>query len=76
MLLPDVDGALVELRHALDELGSDGVALQSNTSAVYLGDARYQPLYAELDAPQAVVFVNPTSPPCHHRVALGRPGPC
>jgi len=73
--LPDVDGALAETRYALDELGSDGVAVETSTDGVYLGDARYEPLYAELNARQAVVFVHPTSPACHEQVALGRPRP-
>jgi len=73
--LPDVEGSLAELKHALDHLGSDGVALETNSEGHYLGDERYQPLWAELDRRKAVVFVHPTSPPCHQAVALGRPRP-
>lgn len=39
--LPDVDGALAELRPAMDELGCDGVTVEINTGGSYLGDARY-----------------------------------
>lgn len=73
--LPDVEGSLAELAHALDVLGSDGVTLESNAGGVYLGDRRYEPLWSELDRRRAVVFVHPTSPPCHEAVALGRPRP-
>ena len=73
--LPDVDGALTELAYALDELGSDGVTVETNTAGIYLGDERYEPLYAELDRRQAVVFVHPTSPPYAEQIALGRPRP-
>ena len=73
--LPDVEGSLAELAHALDVLGSDGVALESNCEGVYLGDARYEPLWSELNRRCAVVFVHPTSPPCHEALALGRPRP-
>ncbi len=73
--LPDVDGALAELAHALDELGSDGVSVTTNTAGVYLGDARYEPLYAELNRRRALVFVHPAAPPCAEKVALGRPLP-
>lgn len=73
--VPDVDGALAELGYALDELGSDGVAIETNSAGGYLGDRRYEPLYAELDRRRALVFVHPTSPPGAERLALGRPSP-
>lgn len=73
--LPDVDAALAESAYALDELGSNGVILESNTGGVYLGDRRYEPLYTALNRRQAVVFVHPTSPPCADQLALGRPRP-
>ncbi|HEY7018885.1 MAG TPA: amidohydrolase family protein [Gaiellaceae bacterium] len=59
--LPDVDAAVEEARHALDELGADGVALLTNHAGVYQGDERLEPLYEELDARRAVTFVHPTS---------------
>ena len=73
--LPHVQASLAELAYALDHLGSDGVTLETNTAGIYLGDPRYEPLYAELDRRQAVVFVHPTSPPCAEQIALGRPRP-
>ncbi|WP_062344925.1 amidohydrolase family protein [Herbidospora yilanensis] len=73
--LPDVEGALAEAGHALDELGSDGVALMSNAHGRYLGDPAYEPLWEELDRRRAVVFVHPTSPVNHEQVAMGRPRP-
>lgn len=36
--LPDVEGALAETAHALDVLGADGVAVETNHHGVYLGD--------------------------------------
>jgi predicted TIM-barrel fold metal-dependent hydrolase len=73
--LPDTGGALAELSRALDELGSDGVTVETNAGGRYLGDARYEPLYAELDRRRAVVFVHPTSPPDAERLTAGRPRP-
>lgn len=73
--LPDVEGSLAELARALDELGCDGVTVETNTAGVYLGDPRYAPLWTELDRRGAPVFVHPTSPPHAEAIALGRPRP-
>jgi predicted TIM-barrel fold metal-dependent hydrolase len=73
--LPDVGGALAELTHALDVLGSDGIALLTNARGVYLGDERYTELYAELDRRGGTVFVHPVAPPNWRLVSLDRPRP-
>jgi predicted TIM-barrel fold metal-dependent hydrolase len=73
--LPDVDGALEEIAFAFDELGADGVALLTHTHGVYLGDARLEPVFAELDRRGAVVYLHPTSPVCWEQSSLGRPRP-
>jgi predicted TIM-barrel fold metal-dependent hydrolase len=59
--LPDVDGALEELHHALDVLGADGVLLLSNHGGVYPGDPRLAPLLDELDRRAATVFLHPAA---------------
>jgi 6-methylsalicylate decarboxylase len=73
--LPDVDGALTELERAVDELGCDGVTIETNAGGSYLGDPRFEPLFAELDRRRTPVFVHPTSPPHADVIALGRPRP-
>ncbi len=73
--LPDAAGSLEELRYALDELGSDGVTVESNAHGSYLGDESFEPVWAELSRRQAVVFVHPTSPACADAICLGRPAP-
>jgi len=65
--LPDVDGALAEMDHALDTLGADGIMLLSNYSGVYLGDALFEPVFAELSRRGCAVLVHP--------VASGSPVP-
>jgi predicted TIM-barrel fold metal-dependent hydrolase len=71
--LPDFDGAFRELEHALDTLRADGVILLSHYAEKYLGDAVFEPLWAELDRRQAVVFVHPAQPPL--RAVDGVAGP-
>ena len=57
--LPDVDGALEAVRHAYDDLATDGVILLANSRGTYLGDRAFEPLMAELDRRRAVVLVHP-----------------
>ncbi|MFF1746365.1 amidohydrolase family protein [Streptomyces mirabilis] len=60
--LPDVEGAVSEAEHALDEMGADGVVLLSNYEGVYLGDAKYAPLWDALNRRSAIVFIHPGHP--------------
>jgi 6-methylsalicylate decarboxylase len=71
--LPDVDGSLEELRHALDVLQLDGVVLFSNARGVYLGDKRLTELFDELQSRKAVVFVHPNASPDPAAHSLGLP---
>ncbi len=73
--LPDVDASLKEIARAFDDLGADGVILESNIGGMYLGDPKLAPVFAELNARKAVVFLHPTSPACFEAVHLGRPAP-
>jgi predicted TIM-barrel fold metal-dependent hydrolase len=62
--LPDIEASVKEAIRALDELGADGIVLETNSGGVYLGDPPLEPLYAELDRRAAVIFIHPTSPAC------------
>lgn len=73
--LPDVDAALQEIRYAFDVLKAHGVVLMTHFDGIYLGDERFDPIYAELDRRRAVVFIHPTSPTCFEHTSLGYPRP-
>lgn len=73
LTLPDVDGALAETAYAFDELNADGVVLLSNAHGSYLGEKAFEPLWEELDARQAVVFIHPTEPPIEMLPGLPSP---
>jgi predicted TIM-barrel fold metal-dependent hydrolase len=75
--LPDIDGALAEAAYAFDTLNADGVTVETNHHGIYMGDKRLDPLFAELNRRQAVVFMHPTSPscPCCQTLSLGYPRP-
>lgn len=73
--LPDVDAAVSEARYALDELGADGITVETNHHGMYLGDARLEPLFAEVAHRGSVVFIHPTTPFRGEHLALGYPRP-
>jgi predicted TIM-barrel fold metal-dependent hydrolase len=73
--MPDITASLSELRRAFDELGCDGVILQTNTDGVYLGAPAFAPIFEELNRRKATLFLHPTSPACFEALGLGRPAP-
>jgi predicted TIM-barrel fold metal-dependent hydrolase len=78
--LDDIQGCLAEIAYAFDTLGADGVSMTSSygvgSDAKYVGDDLYDPIWAELDRRQAVVFLHggmvPSSTPFPHEF-LGLP---
>ena len=73
--MPDVDGSLEELTYAMDTLHADGIGLKTNVQGIYLGDAKFEPIFQELNRRKALVFIHPTSPACWQQCAMGYPRP-
>jgi 6-methylsalicylate decarboxylase len=71
--LPDVDGTLDQIAYALDVLELDGVSIFTNAGGTYLGDGRFDPIFAELQRRSAVVFVHPAASPDPIAHTLGLP---
>jgi len=71
--LADPARAVVEIPRASEELGADGFAALSNFDGVYLGDPRFEPVWAELDRLGATLFIHPTTRG-YGDLALGRTG--
>jgi 6-methylsalicylate decarboxylase len=62
--LPDRDGSLAEIAHALDRLGADGIGILTSYYDRWPGDPAFDAVFAELNRRRAVVFVHPTAPLC------------
>lgn len=57
--LPDVEGAILETAHVMDELGALGMKVATNMGGVYLGDKRFDPLMEEWDRRKMLVIIHP-----------------
>jgi 6-methylsalicylate decarboxylase len=71
--LPDIEGSLEQIAYSLEVLELDGVSVMTNAGGSYLGDTRFDPIFAELQRRAAVVFVHPTLSPDPIAHTLGLP---
>ena len=71
--LPDVEGTLEQIAYAFDVLELDGVSMLTNAGGSYLGDDRFDDIFAELQRRAAVAFIHPTASPDPIAHTLGLP---
>jgi 6-methylsalicylate decarboxylase len=66
--MDNLDAALAEVSHGFDSLRANGVCLFTSYTGRYLGDASFDPLFAELNRRKVVVYVHPTNAACCTRL--------
>jgi 6-methylsalicylate decarboxylase len=66
--MDDMDAALKEVAYGFDVLKAQGVGLFTSYSGHWLGDAQFDPLFAEFERRKAIVYVHPTSAACCSRL--------
>lgn len=57
---PSIDGSLQEIAYAMEKLGALGVKVPSNARGIYLGDERWEKIFAELNRRRALTIVHPS----------------
>jgi len=62
--LPDVDASLKEITYALDTLKLDGIGTLTSIGTKYMGDKSFEPVWAELNRRNAIVYTHPGASPC------------
>ncbi|CAN0114550.1 unnamed protein product [Phaeothamnion confervicola] len=75
LALPDVDGSLKEIDHALGTLKADGFALTTNYIDKYPGEKAFAPVFDELNRRKAVVYFHPTAASFAFNLIPGVPPP-
>lgn len=63
--LPDISATLEEIDRAVED-DCDGFALMTNYHGIYLGDAKFDSVFARLNELRSTVFIHPTKPCTHN----------
>ena len=66
--LQDTDSALNELTHVVKTLKFSGVEIASHVNGVSIGDARFEPFFAEAERLGAAIFVHALRPAGQERI--------
>jgi 6-methylsalicylate decarboxylase len=66
--MDDTDAALKEIEYGFDVLKAPGVGLFTSYGGQWLGDKRFDPVFAELNRRKAIVYVHPNTANCCGRL--------
>ena len=66
--LQDLDSALRELEHCMKKLQFSGVEIASHVNGVSIGEARFEPFFAEAEKLGAAIFVHALHPAGQDRI--------
>jgi len=66
--MQDVDGAIEELHFVLHHLHFSGIEIASHVNGVSIGDARFEPFFAEAERLGAAIFVHALRPAGQERI--------
>jgi 6-methylsalicylate decarboxylase len=66
----DMEACVEEMSYALDVLKLDGVSTGTHVGGVYLGDARFDTWFEEMNRRKATLFVHPMPPPGIEHVGM------
>lgn len=62
--LPNAEACLPEIAYAFDTLHADGISVLSSYGTKWLGDPAFEPVWAELNHRNAIVFSHATTADC------------
>jgi predicted TIM-barrel fold metal-dependent hydrolase len=66
--MDDIDTALKEIEYGFDVLKAQGIGLFTSYGSQWLGDARFDPVFTELERRRGIVYVHPNTAACCTRL--------